>query len=84
MTKKDSEAFHAKALHIGLMFLPKDCPLNQYVCQTYKKNYLNPKLKLAEKEKQKQCAKPVQKRNPQLANSGSKQSIGPPEPEVPK
>jgi len=31
-TKKDSEAYHAKALHIGLMFLPKDCPLNQYVC----------------------------------------------------
>lgn len=72
LTKKDSEAFHAKALHIGLMFLPKDCPLNQYVCQTYKKNYLVPKLKLAEKEKLK--LKQL-KKNQLLVNSGSKLSL---------
>lgn len=71
LTKKDSEAFHAKALHIGLMFLPNDCPLNQYVCQTYKKNYLIPKLKLAAKEKEKIKLKQPNK----LANSASKQSI---------
>ena len=46
ITKKDSEAFHAKALHIALLFLPEDCPLSQYIHQTYCKNYLQPKLKL--------------------------------------
>ena len=46
ITKKDSEAFHAKALHIALLFLPEDCPLSQYISQTYCKNYLQPKLKL--------------------------------------
>ena len=46
LTKKDSESYHAKALHIALLFLPQDCPLSQYVHQTYCKNYLHPKLKL--------------------------------------
>jgi hypothetical protein len=46
ITKKDSEAFHAKALHIAKLFLPEDCPLSQYIHQTYCKNYLSPKLKL--------------------------------------
>ena len=27
ITKKDSEAYHAKALHLALLFLPEDCPL---------------------------------------------------------
>ena len=27
MTKKDSEAYHAKSLHLSLLFLPADCPL---------------------------------------------------------
>lgn len=26
-TKKDSEMYHAKAVHISSLFLPKDCPL---------------------------------------------------------
>ena len=46
ITKKDSESYHAKALHIALLFLPEDCPLSQYINQTYCKNYLQPKLKL--------------------------------------
>ena len=45
VTKKDSEQFHAKSLHIALLFLPEDCPLTQYIMQTYIKNYLSPKLK---------------------------------------
>lgn len=77
LTKKDSEAFHAKALHIGLVFLPKDCPLNQYVCQTYKKNYLVPKAKHAEKEKQKQVKTSATKKS-LLLNSGSKHELDPP------
>ena len=40
ITKKDSEAYHAKSLHISLLFLPPDCPLAQYIRQTYVKNYL--------------------------------------------
>ena len=27
LTKKDSEMYHAKALHISSLFLPKTCPL---------------------------------------------------------
>lgn len=27
LTKKDSEMYHAKALHISSLFLPKNCPL---------------------------------------------------------
>jgi hypothetical protein len=27
IVKKDSEMYHAKALHISSVFLPKDCPL---------------------------------------------------------
>lgn len=46
ITKKDSESYHAKALHLALMFLPNDCPLAQYIRQTYVKNFLQPKLKL--------------------------------------
>ena len=46
ITKKDSESYHAKALHLSLLFLPEDCPLTQYIQQTYTKNYLQPKLKL--------------------------------------
>jgi len=45
-TKKDSESYHAKSLHIALLFLPNDCPLSQYIRQTYCKHYLQPKLKL--------------------------------------
>ena len=43
MSKKDSETFHAKALHICSLFLPKQCPLVQHVSQSYSKNYLKDK-----------------------------------------
>lgn len=31
ISKKDSEMYHAKALHISSLFLPKECPLVQHV-----------------------------------------------------
>ena len=31
ITKKDSEMYHAKALHISSLFLPKNCPLVLHV-----------------------------------------------------
>ena len=43
MSKKDSETYHAKALHICSLFLPKECPLVQHVTQSYGKNYLKDK-----------------------------------------
>ena len=43
LTKKDSEMYHAKALHICSLFLPKECPLVQHVTQSYNKNYLKDK-----------------------------------------
>lgn len=42
-SKKDSEMYHAKALHISSLFLPKDCPLVQHISQSYQKNYLKDK-----------------------------------------
>lgn len=41
--KKDSEAFHAKALHISSLFLPHDCPLVTHIVNSYIKNYLKDK-----------------------------------------
>ena len=41
--KKDSEMFHAKALHISSLFLPKECPLVQHIQQSYVRNYLKEK-----------------------------------------
>ena len=35
--------YHAKALHLCGLFLPKDCPLVQHVTQSYSKNYLKNK-----------------------------------------
>jgi len=40
LSRKDSDAFHAKALHIALLFLPPECPLVQHIEETYKKQYL--------------------------------------------
>jgi hypothetical protein len=37
--------YHAKALHISSLFLPKDCPLVQHISQSYNKNYLRDKPK---------------------------------------
>ena len=45
ISKKDSEMYHAKALHISSIFLPKDCPLVQHISQSYNKNYLKDKPK---------------------------------------
>ena len=41
--KKDSEAWHAKALHIACLFLPKNCPLVAHICNSYTKNYIKDK-----------------------------------------
>ena len=35
--------YHAKALHLSSVFLPKDCPLVQHITQSYNKNYLKDK-----------------------------------------
>lgn len=43
LQKKDSEMYHAKALHICSLFLPKECPLVQHITQSYNKNYLKDK-----------------------------------------
>lgn len=45
-TKKDSEAYHAKALHISSLFLPHDCPLVTHIVNSYSKNYLKEKNSL--------------------------------------
>lgn len=45
VSKKDSEMYHAKALHISSLFLPGDCPLVQHISQSYNKNYLKDKPK---------------------------------------
>lgn len=42
---KDSEMWHAKAIHIACAFLPSDCPLIQHILQSYSKHHLRPKIK---------------------------------------
>lgn len=42
--KKDSEMWHAKALHTSSVFLPSDCPLVSHVTSSYCKHHLNPKI----------------------------------------
>jgi hypothetical protein len=45
---KDSEAYHAKSLHVAAQFLPEECPLVGYILKSYIKNYFkykSPKLK---------------------------------------
>jgi hypothetical protein len=42
-TKKDSETFHAKALHVSSLFLPAECPLVNHIVTSYVKNYLKEK-----------------------------------------
>lgn len=46
ITKKDSEMWHAKALHTASLFLPEECPLVNHIINSYKKHHLNPKLEL--------------------------------------
>lgn len=45
VTKKDSEIYHAKAVHLASTFLPKECPLVQHLATSYKRNYLKEKKK---------------------------------------
>jgi hypothetical protein len=45
LTQKDSEMWHAKAIHIAAAFLPSDCPLIQHILQSYSKHHLRPKIK---------------------------------------
>lgn len=42
--QKDSEMWHAKALHTSSTFLPADCPLVSHVMGSYVKHHLKPKL----------------------------------------
>ena len=42
--QKDSEMWHAKALHTSSTFLPSDCPLVSHVMSSYVKHHLRPKL----------------------------------------
>ena len=44
-SKKDPETYHAKALHLALLFLPAECPLAQHIEETYYKGYLKAKMK---------------------------------------
>jgi hypothetical protein len=41
--RKDSEGYHAKALHLSSIFLPKECPLVQHLTSSYKRNYMKEK-----------------------------------------
>ena len=50
-SKKDPETFHAKALHLALLFLPEQCPLAQHIEETYYHSYLKSKLKKASRAK---------------------------------
>jgi hypothetical protein len=43
-TKKDSEMWHAKSLHVACLFLPEDCPLVNHIINSYKKHHLTPKI----------------------------------------
>lgn len=43
VSKKDSEMWHAKALHTACQFLPEECPLVTHIINSYKKHHLNAK-----------------------------------------
>ena len=45
-SKKDSEAYHAKAMHISSLFLPPECPLVVHITNSYLKNYLKEKKRV--------------------------------------
>jgi hypothetical protein len=53
---RNSEAWHAKAVHLSNVFLPRNCPLLTHIKQSYVKNYIKDKL-LALKERKAQEAK---------------------------
>ena len=56
-TKKDSEMWHAKALHTSCTFLPDECPLVLHIINSYKKHHLTPKLEIMEKQRQEEAKK---------------------------
>lgn len=37
--------YHAKAVHLSSLFLPRECPLVQHLVHSYKRNYMNEKKK---------------------------------------
>lgn len=41
---RNSEMWHAKAVHLSNSFLPKNCPLLQHIRQSYVKNYVKDKM----------------------------------------
>jgi hypothetical protein len=44
-TLKDSEVWHAKAIHLASYLLPNECPLTQHITQSYSRHHLRPKIK---------------------------------------
>jgi hypothetical protein len=50
VSKKDSEMWQAKSLHIAGFFLPEDCPLVTHIINNYKKNHMLPKIEQRKKE----------------------------------
>jgi hypothetical protein len=48
--KKDSEMWHAKAMHITCTFLPTECPLVVHIISSYIKHHLKQKTDTREKE----------------------------------
>jgi len=42
---KDSEIWHAKAVHVASYFLPNGCPLLNHISQSYIKHHLRQKVK---------------------------------------
>ena len=39
-SRKDSEMWHAKALHTSSYFLPPECPLVSHIINSYQKHHL--------------------------------------------
>jgi len=44
VSRKDSEIWHAKSLHVAALFLPDECPLVNHVINSYKKHHMMPKI----------------------------------------
>jgi len=44
-TIKDSELWHAKAIHLASFFLPNECPLTNHISTSYTKHHLRPKIR---------------------------------------
>ena len=46
MLQEESERWHAKAVHFAVSFMPEQCPLVEFVVQSYCKNYCNTKKEM--------------------------------------